>query len=384
MALTPHRLGRQGVLRFVRPLGQQERNETMNGQTIDRQGLDVAVVGATGMVGRMLLGVLQERDFPIKRLRLLASERSVDGTLVFRDHRIPVGAASAEALGGADLVFFAATGELSRKLAPEAVRRGAMVVDKSSSFRMDARIPLVVPEINAHVLNGHRGIVASPNCTTTGLVMALEPLRRIAGLRSVVVTTFQAVSGAGREALEEFEAQCQADRNRTQLPARHFPAPIARNVIAQCDSIAEDGFSAEEHKLRNETRKILGLNDLPLTMTAVRVPVPVGHSAAVLVETERPLSLAEARASYAGFNGVRTLDSTCGPTPRDVVDSDEVLVGRLRQDFDPNRLWLWEVSNNLRKGAATNAVQIAEALLERRALDFEGAAERKGRAVLKA
>jgi aspartate-semialdehyde dehydrogenase len=225
---------------------------------------------------------------------------------------------------------------------------------------------LVVPEVNGHALEQHRGIVACPNCTTTGLVMAIEPLRRAAGLRSLVVTTLQAVSGAGRDACVEFDQQRRAwcSGEPTETP-RCLPRPIAGNVIAQCDAFVPDGYTTEEHKLLAETRKIFELPRLEVAATAVRVPVEVGHSASVLVETETELDVARARQAFVGFSGVTYVESEAGPTPLDVVDSDEVLVGRLRRDFGTNRLWLWEVSNNLRKGAATNAVQIAEALWTR-------------------
>jgi aspartate-semialdehyde dehydrogenase len=222
---------------------------------------------------------------------------------------------------------------------------------------------LVIPEVNGHALERHRGIVACPNCTTTGLVMAIEPLRRAAGLRSLVVTTLQAVSGAGRDACAEFDRQRRAWGSGEPGEApRSFPRPIADNVIAQCGAFEVDGYTTEEHKLLAETRKILELPRLEIAATAVRVPVEVGHSASVLVETETELDVALARQAYAGFPGVTYIETEAGPTPLDVIDNDDVLVGRLRRDFGTNRLWLWEVSNNLRKGAATNAVQIAEAL----------------------
>lgn len=327
------------------------------------RALDVAVVGATGMVGEILLDLLARRDFPVERLRPLASRQSAGKSIEFRGERWRVEEATPEAFAGVDLVFFAATGELSKTLAPAAVKSGAVVIDKSNTWRMDPSVPLVVPEINPHALKDHRGIIACPNCTTTGLVMALEPIRRAAGLRSLVVTTFQAVSGGGRDALDELETQRSAAQRGGEPVARHYPHPIFDNVIAQCERLDADGYTTEELKLLNETRKIFDLPELPVSMTAVRVPVSVGHSAAVLLETERVLSPERARELYADFPGVRYVETASGPTPRDVAQSDDVLVGRLRQDFDGRRLWLWEVSNNLRKGAATNAIQIAEALL---------------------
>ncbi|HEU5075669.1 MAG TPA: aspartate-semialdehyde dehydrogenase [Polyangiaceae bacterium] len=338
----------------------------MHWEQLGDHGFDVAIVGATGVVGQMLLRVMSERRFPIRRLRLLASERSRENSLGFRGRSLPIEPASIEAFEGAQLAFFAATNELSETLAPAAVAQGAIAIDKSSSFRLRPDVPLVVPEVNAHTLDDHRGIVACPNCTTTGLVMALEPLRRKAGLRSLVVTTLQAVSGAGRDACAEFDQQRRALIQQTELePARCFPVVIADNVIAECGAFVADRYCTEEHKLLDETRKIFELPSLGIAVTTVRVPVEVGHSAAVLVETETALSVAAAREAYRGFSGVDYVESETGPTPRDVLESDQVLVGRVRRDFDTERLWLWEVSNNLRKGAATNALQIAEALWAR-------------------
>ena len=315
----------------------------------------VAVVGATGIVGETLLRVFEERAFPVRELVALGSGRA-GARVRFRGHDHAVSAATPAMLRGVELVFFAATGELSRTLAPIAVEQGALVVDKSSTWRMAEHVPLVVPEVNAAALAGQRGLVACPNCTTIGLVMALEPLRRAAGLASVVVTTFQSASGAGREALEELHG----------TPRGIFPRTLAGNALPQCDAFREDGSTAEEHKLVTETRKILALPGLPVSATCARVPVAVGHSAAVLVETERDLAPEDALAALRAFPGL----SVGGPreyaTPLEVVGRDEVHVGRVRRDpAHPRRLWLWTVLDNLRKGAATNAVQIAEELFER-------------------
>lgn len=328
----------------------------------------VAIVGATGAVGEVLLDVLHERQFPIRELRPLASERSAGTTVRFAGQNVPVRAAEADAFDGADFVFFAATGSLSKDLAPEAARRGAVAIDKLGTWRMDEHVPLVIPEVNPEALAGHRGIVACPNCTTIGFVMVLEPLRRAAGLRSVVVTTLQAASGAGRPGTDELAQQIAAMQRGEKPVAKTFAAPIAYNVLPLCETFRDDGYSTEEMKLLFETRKILGMPALDVSMTCVRVPVPVGHSATVLVETERPLSPEAARRALADFPGVRVVDDPAHnvfPTPADVVGSDEVLVGRIRKDLGSDRLWLWEVSDNLRKGAATNAVQIAEEMMRR-------------------
>lgn len=337
----------------------------MNWHEINESGVDVAVVGATGLVGELLLRLLVERRFPVRKLRLLASERSRGTSVDFGDRKLAVDVVCPEAFDGAQLSFFAASSELSKTLAKEAILRGSIVVDKSNTYRMDPTVPLIVPEVNGDALASHRGLIASPNCTTTGLVMALAPLHQRAGLRSVVATTLQAASGAGREGLAELEEQQKRPRTTVN---RVFPRVLHRNVLPLCEALVEDGYSTEEHKLRLETRKILGLADLPVAVTAVRVPVPVGHSCAVLVQTERPLSEADARSELARFPGVSLMEMPRVPTPEDVEDSDQVLVGRVRRELDGGGLALFAVSNNLRKGAATNAIQIGEALLRRELL----------------
>lgn len=326
----------------------------------------VAIVGATGMVGDVLLRVLEERRFPVGELRPLASERSVGKTVEFCGRPIPVQEARPEAFEGTDFVFFAATGSLSRELAPEVVRRGGIAIDKSSSWRLDPKVPLVVPEVNVGALSGHGGIVSVPNCTTIPLVLALEAIRRVAGLRSVVVTTLQSVSGAGKPGLEELERQLEASARGETLEPEKFAAPIAHNAVPLCESFRDDGYSTEERKLLDESRKILDAPELQVSMTCVRVPVPVGHSESVLVETETPLSPEAAREALAAFPGISVRDDPSRnlfPTPADAAGQDEVLVGRIRKDYGSDRLWLWIVVDNLRKGAATNATQIAELLL---------------------
>jgi aspartate-semialdehyde dehydrogenase len=250
------------------------------------------------------------------------------------------------------------------------VARGAVVIDKSSTWRMRPEVPLVVPEVNPEALDGHAGIVACPNCTSIGVVMALAPLQRAAGLERVVATTLQAVSGAGRPGLEELLSQRRARPGEAPAPAA-FAAAIHDNVVPQCDALDADGHSAEETKLVQETRKILGLPELPISVTCVRVPVAVGHSASLLVSTGRPLDPAAAREALAGFPGVEVVDELRGdsvPTPADVIGRDAVVVGRVRLDTGGQGLALFQVANNLRKGAATNAVQIAEAMIERKLL----------------
>jgi len=333
------------------------------------RGRVVAIVGATGAVGQTLLGVLEERAFPVGELRALASERSAGKTVRFAGKDITVAEAKPEAFDGADFVFFAATGSLSKDLAPEVAKRGGIAIDKSGTWRMHEEVPLVVPEINPAAVEKHQGIISCPNCTTIGFVMALEPLRQLAGLESVIVTTFQAVSGAGTPGIEELDGQLEATARGDAAPApRKFAAQIAHNAVPACDVFDDEGYSAEERKLLDETRKILGLPQLPVTMTCVRVPVRVGHSASVLVQTTRPVTPAEAREALAAFPGVEVVDDTANnvvPTALDVEGRDAVLVGRIRKDLSSDGLWLWQVADNLRKGAATNAVQIAEELIAR-------------------
>jgi aspartate-semialdehyde dehydrogenase len=328
----------------------------------------VAIVGATGAVGEVLLSVLEERGFPVGELIPLASGRSAGQTIRLASREFRVQEAKPEAFEGVDLVFFAATGALSKTLAPEAAKRGAIAIDKSSTWRMDPRVPLVIPEINADALDKHEGIISCPNCTTIGVAMVLEPLRRAAGLKRAVITTLQAVSGAGREGIDELEAQLQAMREGRKPEPKTFAAPIAYNVLPLCETFMDNSYSTEEVKLLFENRKILGLPDFQVTMTCVRVPVPVGHSATILLETERPLSADDARRALAAFPGVEVVDDPAHnkfPTPRDVAGRDAILVGRIRKDLSSDALWLWQVGDNLRKGAATNAVQIAEALIRR-------------------
>jgi aspartate-semialdehyde dehydrogenase len=306
----------------------------------------IGVVGATGAVGRVTLALLAERGFG--QVRAFASERSAGSSIGYGDGELVVEQASAESLASdLDLCFFSVGTAQSAELVPPAVAGGAICVDKSSAFRLSEGIPLVVPEVNGDRAAEHEGIVANPNCSTIQLVCALAPLHEAAGLRSVRIATYQSVSGAGAERMEELRAQ----------------DPAAGNVVMDWELEGDD--SDEESKLRAETRKILELPDLPLSATCVRVPVLVGHSQAVWIETERPLSADEAREALSAAPSVRVTDR---PTPQDAVGGDEVLVGRIRRDTAGPGLALWVVCDNLRKGAALNAIQIAELLLARQAL----------------
>jgi aspartate-semialdehyde dehydrogenase len=333
------------------------------------KGRKVAIVGATGAVGEVLLRVLEARNFPVAELRPLASERSIGTTIRFRGEQLPVGLAQPDAFDGLDFVFFAATGALSKTLGPEVAKRGAIAIDKSSTWRMDPDVPLVVPEVNGAAVEKHKGIISCPNCTTIPFVMALEPLRRLSPLRRAVITTFQSVSGAGLPGIEELDSQLNALHDHKPLPApKNFARQIANNVVALCGSFGDDGYTDEEAKLLHESRKILDDKSFEVAMTCVRVPVPVGHSASVLLETASPISPEAARRALEAFPGIVVMDDpkhNVVPTPADAAGHDEVFVGRIRKDLSSDRLWLWTVGDNLRKGAATNAVQIAEELMRR-------------------
>lgn len=327
----------------------------------------VAIVGATGLVGRTILGVLAERRFPVAELRLLATARSAGTTLAFAGEEHPVAIARPSALQGVDLAFFAIGTAASRELVPWAQKAGAVAIDKSNAFRLEPGVPLVVPEVNATALRQHQGIVASPNCTTIQCVMALAPIARAAGLARVFMSSYQAVSGSGRGGLDELREQTQALGRGDQPQPRFYPRQIAHNLIPHIDGFSEDGYTGEEHKMIAETRKILDLPDLPVAATAVRVPVPVSHAVTVVVETRQPLGRKEARACLAASPGVRLVDDPGTgkyPTPADAAGQDDVLVGRVREVPGMARtLEMWVVADNLRRGAATNAVYIAEQLL---------------------
>lgn len=337
-------------------------------------GLRVGVLGSTGVVGERVVSILAERGFPVDDLILWGSQRSSGRRVRFGRREFRVAEPDEAAFRGLDVVFGAAGNDVSRTWTPVARHEGALVVDKASLFRMDPEVPLVVPEVNANEIPTPRGgLVASPNCSTIPLVMALDALRSLAGLSRVVVSTYQAVSGSGRDGLatlEREETTKAADAARAGQGEDHasvYPATIHENVLAHCDAFGSDGFTREETKLVEESRKILGISSLRVVATAVRVPVRIGHSEAVTVEFEGPVAVEEAIQALDAYPGIRVLnDPPSGrvPTPRDVEGRDEVLVGRVRKDptVDGDRgLVFWLVSDNLRKGAALNAVQIAEA-----------------------
>ncbi len=333
--------------------------------------LTVAVVGATGLVGGTMVRVLDERRFPVGELRPLASARSAGRTVRFRGSDVTVAEATPDAFEGVDIALFSAGGEASRTLAPEAARRGATVIDNSSAWRMEDDVPLVVSQVNPEDLAWHEGIVANPNCSTMQLVPVLMALRDAVGLRRVVVDTYQSVSGTGGKAVRELDAQVRARVAGVDAAPAVYPHPIAYNVLPEIDVFLPNGYTKEEWKVVTESRKILHLPDLPVSCTAVRVPVEFAHSAAVHAETERPVTPDEARALFADVPGVVVRDDPANhvyPLALDAAGRDEIFVGRVRQDVSipgDRGLAFWVVADNVRKGAATNAVELAEALLER-------------------
>jgi aspartate-semialdehyde dehydrogenase len=330
-------------------------------------GVTVAVVGATGAAGQTTLKILEERKFPVRELRAFASERSVGKTVSFRGEDIRLGRVEPAAFKGVEIAICSAGTAQAREYAPMIAKAGAVVVDKSNAWRMDPAVPLVVPEINPHAVKTHRGIVASPNCTTIVAVMPLKPLHDAARIRRVVATSYQSVSGAGVNGIEDLRQQTLAWARGEAMRPAHFPHRIAFNVIPAVDTFAPDGYTGEEWKLINETRKILEAPDLLISPTTVRVPVFTCHSVAVNVETEDKVSVERARELFGRFPGLKVWDEPAEqryPMPVDVEGQDDCWVGRIREDLShPCALNFWVVGDQLRKGAATNAVQIAELLL---------------------
>jgi len=330
-------------------------------------GVCVAVVGATGAAGQTTLKILEERKFPVRELRCFASERSVGKTVAFKGEAVRVQKVEPAAFRGVEIAICSAGSAQSKEYAPMIVQAGAIVVDKSNAFRMDPKVPLVVPEINPHAARAHQGIVASPNCTTIVTVMPLKPLHDAGRLRRVVATSYQSASGAGVNGLEDLRQQTLAWSRGEAIVPRHFQHQLAFNLIPHIDKFTPDGYTGEEMKLVNETRKILEVPDLPVAPTTVRVPVFTCHSVAVNAETETKISVARARELFAGFPGLTLWDEPAEqryPMPIVVEGQDNCYVGRIREDLShPRALNFWVVGDQLRKGAATNAVQIAELLL---------------------
>lgn len=347
--------------------GEQKMNQ--------QNGFHVAVVGATGAVGQQMIQTLVKENFPISKLTLLSSARSAGKILEVNGQEYTVQEATPDSFEGVDIALFSAGGSVSKELAPEAVKRGAIVVDNTSAFRMDTDIPLVVPEVNEADLHQHNGIIANPNCSTIQMVVALEPIRQKYGLKKVIVSTYQAVSGAGAAAVEELMGQTKAIINGESYETNILPVKsdkkhyqIAFNAIPQIDKFQENGYTFEEMKMINETKKIMHMPDLRVSATCVRLPVAVGHSESVYFEIESDnVSAAEIKALLKDAPGVILQDdpeNQIYPMPADCVGKNDVFVGRIRNDIDePRGFHMWVVSDNLLKGAAWNSVQIAERLV---------------------
>lgn len=334
-----------------------------------KQDYNIAIVGATGAVGEQMREVLEERKFPVGDLHLLASERSAGQFLEFYGRQHRVGLLTENSFEDIDIALFSAGGSVSAKYAPAAVSAGAVVVDNTSCFRMAADVPLVVPEVNASAIGDYksRRIIANPNCSTIQMVVALKPIHDAARIKRVVVSTYQSVSGAGRQAMEELSQQVAALYNGKEVEKKKFPHQIAFNCIPHIDVFMDDGYTKEEWKMIHETRKILGEPALPVTATTVRVPVFFSHSESVNVETEKKLTAAEVKALLRQAPGIIVADepeNNLYPLALDATGKDATYVGRIREDHSvQNGINLWVVSDNLRKGAALNAVQIAEILI---------------------
>jgi aspartate-semialdehyde dehydrogenase len=328
------------------------------------RGFNVAIVGATGSVGQEFIKILEQRGFPVDSIRLLASERSSGTKLSFNHRRIEVEEATPEIFPAVDIALFSAGADVSRRLSPLAAKTGAVVVDNSAAFRMESSVPLVVPEVNPEDIEWHKGIIANPNCSTIQLVVALYPLHKVNPIKRIVVSTYQAVSGSGTAALRELTIQAKLALEGRRICPHVYSHQIAFNVLPEIDVFLDNGYTKEEQKMMEETRKIMHAEDVAISATCVRVPVWFGHSEAVNVEFASPITPEEARKILAQAPGVKVLDDpsvSLYPQPWAATGSDHVFVGRIRKDIShPNGLVMWIVADNLRKGAALNAIQIVE------------------------
>lgn len=331
---------------------------------------NVAILGATGAVGTELLQLLEERNFPLKSLKLLASPRSAGTEISFKGSVITVETVSPEVFRGVDIVLASAGGATSKKWAKAIANAGALMIDNSSVFRMDSSVPLVVPEVNPEAAKDHRGIIANPNCTTILMSVALWPLQQIQPIRRIVVATYQSASGAGARAMEEVKQQAQAILDGKKPPTESFPYPLAFNLFPHNTPINQQGYCEEEMKMINETRKIFGVPDLRISATCIRVPVLRAHSEAINLEFGQPFDVAKAREAIAQAAGVQLVEdwnANYFPMPIDASGEDDVLVGRIRQDLSHSSgLELWLCGDQIRKGAALNAIQIAELVVAKR------------------
>ncbi len=329
---------------------------------------NIAILGATGAVGQTMIKVLEEREFPIDEIRLLASPRSAGKELEYMGVKYKVEPVSPEAFEGIDIALFSAGGSRSKEWAPIAVEKGAIVIDNSSAWRMDENVPLVVPEVNPEDVKWHKGIIANPNCSTIQMVVALNPIHKAKKIKRVIVSTYQAVSGAGAKAIKDLEEETKAYFEGKYYYPEALPQHIAFNVIPHIDVFLDNDYTKEEMKMVNETRKIMHAPDIKVSPTCVRVPVFYGHSESIVIETEEPITPEEAREILKEAPGIILEDdphNNLYPMPIEAAGKDEVFVGRIRKDFSfDNGLAMWVVADNLRKGAATNAVQIAELLVE--------------------
>ena len=329
----------------------------------------VAIVGATGLVGGEFLKILEERKFPMDSLRLYASDRSAGKRISFMGEELVVEETSDDSFNNIDIALFSAGGDISRRFAPVAARAGAVAIDNSSAFRMDPEAPLVVPEVNANDIDTHKGIIANPNCSTIQMVVALNPLHKVNPIQRIVVSTYQAVSGTGAAAVDELREQIASivEGRQEEVAPKAYPHQIAFNALPFVESFLENDYTTEEWKMVQETRKIMHEPDMPVCATCVRVPVYTSHGEAVNVEFSRPITAEEAREILASAPGVTVQDDPNDqlyPLPISAAGADDVFVGRIRRDFShPRGLAMWIVADNLRKGAALNAVQIAEAMV---------------------
>ena len=333
------------------------------------KGYRVAIVGATGLVGQEFIKVLEQCNFPMTSIHLLASDRSAGRKLFVTHQEIEVKETTPESFKRIDIALFSAGAETSRYFSPIAAQSGAVVIDNSSAFRMDPRVPLVVPEVNPEDIRWHKGIIANPNCSTIQMVVALYPLHKVNPIKRIVVDTYQAVSGTGSAAIDELSAQAKQVLNGQTTIPHVYPHQIAFNLLPEIDVFLDNGYTKEEWKMVEETRRIMHADDIAISATCVRVPVLVGHSMAIHVEFSQPMFPEEARRILAQAPGVKVLDDptiSLYPQPWSAASTDEVFVGRIRKDAShPNGVVMWVVADNLRKGAALNAVQIAEELVKR-------------------
>ncbi|MGL6226636.1 MAG: aspartate-semialdehyde dehydrogenase [Thermoguttaceae bacterium] len=324
----------------------------------------LAVVGATGAVGTIILKLLAERNVPFKTIKFLASKRSAGKPITFKGETYTIEEMTPDAFEGVQLAIASTPDETARDFVPEAVKRGCLVIDESGYWRMDPKVPLIIPEVNADQIKNNQGIISSPNCSTTQLVVAVKPLHDYAKVKRIVVSTYQAVSGAGLVGTRDLEGGTRARLDGKEYAYENFPYPIAFNCIPQIGGVKEKGYTSEELKLLYETRKILGDDSIQVCPTAIRVPVANCHSESILVETEKKITVEKARELFSSFPGLVVVDDMSKklyPMPSTCDERDEVFVGRIREDLSCDKgLAFWCVSDNLRKGAATNAVQIAE------------------------